>query len=65
MANIIPVHKKEDKNLVKNYRPVSLLSICAKVFERLLFNSLFAHFNDNDLFTKCQSGFMPGDSIII
>ena len=49
---------------MKNYRPISLLPIFGKVFERLLFNSLFAHFHDNDLFTKCQSGFMPVDSCI-
>ena len=59
MANIIHVHKKEEKNIGKNYRPISLLPIFAKVFERL--SSLFAHFHDHDLFTKCQSGFMPGD----
>ena len=64
MANIILVHKKEEKNIVKNYRPISLLLIFAKVFERLLFNSMLVHFHDNDLFTKCQSGFMPGDSCI-
>ena len=63
MASIILVHKKE-KNIAKNYRPVSLLPIFAKVFERLLFNSLFAYFRNNDLFTKCQSGFMLGDSFI-
>ena len=40
------------------------MPIFAKVFERLLFSSLFAHFLDKDLFTKCQSGFMPGDSCI-
>ena len=50
MANRIPIHKKEEKNIVKNYRPIRLLPIFAKVFERLLFNSLFAHFHDNDLF---------------
>ena len=61
---MIPVHKKEEKHIVKNYRPISLLPIFAKIFERLLFNSLFAHFYDNDLFSKCQSGFMPGDSCI-
>ena len=64
MANIIPVHKKEEKNIMKNYRPLSLLPIFAQVFERLLFNSLFAHFHDSDLFTKCQSGFIPGESCI-
>ena len=64
MAHIIPVHKKEGQNIVKNYRPISLLPIFVKVFERLLFNSLFAHFYDNDLFTKFLSGCMPGDSCI-
>ena len=64
MANIIPVQKKKEKNIVKNYRSISLLPIFAKLFERFLFNSLFDHFHDNNLFTKCQSGFMPGDSCI-
>ena len=64
MANIIPVHKKEEKNTVRNYRPICLLPIFAKFFERLLFYSLFTHFHDNDLFTKRQSGFMPFDSCI-
>ena len=72
MANIIPVHKKEEKNIVKNCRPISLLPIFANVFANVfanifanvLFNSPFAHFHDNDLFTKCQSGFMPGDSCV-
>ena len=45
MVNIIPVHKKEAKYLVKNYRPISLFPIFAKVFERLLYNSLFSHFH--------------------
>ena len=46
MANIIPVHKKEEENIVKNYRPIGLLPIFAKVFESLLLNFLFAHFHD-------------------
>ena len=33
-ANVVPVHKKENKCLVKNYRPISLLAVFAKVFER-------------------------------
>ena len=38
--NICPIHKKSEKQIIKNYRPVSLLPICGKIFERLIFNSL-------------------------
>ena len=37
-ANVVPVHKKSDKQILKNYRPVSLLPICGKIFERLWYN---------------------------
>ena len=40
-ANIVPVHKKNDKQIVSNYRPVSLLPICSENFEKLIFNELF------------------------
>ena len=63
-ANVVPVHKKEDKCLVKNYRPISLLPIFAKVFERVIYNSLFNYFLHNKLFTSFESGFLPGDSCI-
>ena len=43
-SNIVPIHKKEPKNLIKNYRPTSLLPIFSKVFERLVFNTLFNFF---------------------
>ena len=44
-ANVVPVHKKNDKQLVKNYRPISLLPICDKIFERILYNFLFDFLN--------------------
>ena len=31
-ANVVPVHKNNDKQLVKNYRPISLLPLCGKIF---------------------------------
>ena len=49
MANVVPDHKKRDKQILKNYRPVSLLPICGKVFERLIYNSLFEYFIENVL----------------
>ena len=53
-SNIVPVHKEDNKNLIKNYRPINLLSIFNKIFE--------IYFIKNNLFTKNQFGFFPGDS---
>ena len=64
-ANVVPVHKREDKMLVKNYRPISLLPIFGKMFERVIYNSLFNYFQSNRLFTPSQSGFLPGDSCVV
>ena len=40
-ANVTPVHKKKDKQTVSNYRPISLLPIFAKIFERIIFKNLY------------------------
>ena len=62
LANVVPIYKKEDKQLVKNYRPISLLPICGKIFEKLVFDSLYSYLVANNLITKNQSGFVPKDS---
>ena len=61
-ANVVPVFKKGDKQLLKNYRPISLLPIIGKIFERLLYNQMFEFFIRNDLISQNQSGFKSGDS---
>ena len=63
-ANEVPVHKKEDKCLVKNYHLISLLPVSGKIFERVICSSLFNYFIRNKLFTLCQSGFVLGYSRI-
>ena len=63
-ANVVLLQKIEDKNFLKNYCTISLLSICSKIFERVIYNSLFNHFQNNKLFTPSQSGFLHGDSCI-
>ena len=40
-SNIIPVHKKNDTQLVKNYRPISLLPIFGKLFEKIIANRIY------------------------
>ena len=64
MSHIIPAHKKNDKGSLNNYRPVSLLPICGKFFERIIFNNVFLFLEDNNLLTPNQSGFRPNDSYI-
>ena len=63
-ANIVPIHKKGDKQTLENYSPVSLLPICGKILERLIFNVMFNFFIENKLISSDQSGFKPGDSCI-
>ena len=63
-ANVVPVHKKNDKQLVKNCRPISLLPMCGKIFERILYNSLFNFLNQNDLISPAQSGLKKGGNCI-
>ena len=62
LANVTPIFKKGDKQLIKNYRPISLLPICGKVFEKIIFNNLYNHLTRYHLITKNQPGFRPGDS---
>ena len=63
-GNIIPIHKKGCKQVVSNYRPISLLPIFSKIFERIIFNSVYNYMEQNKLFNLNQSGFRPGDSCI-
>ena len=63
-ANIVPIHKKGDKQTLENYRLVSLLPICGKILERLMFNEMFNFSIENKLISSNQSDFKPGDSCI-
>ena len=40
-ANIVSIHKKGNKQCLKNYQLVSLFPICRKILERLIFNEMF------------------------
>ena len=63
-ANVVPVHKKNEKNLKKNYRPIFLLPIFEKILEKLMYDSLPSHLVSSNLLNPNQSGFRPGDSTI-
>ena len=59
---MVAVPEKGDTQILKNYLPVSLLPICGKVFERLIYDSSFKYFIENKVISPNQSGFKPGDS---
>ena len=64
MASVVPIHKRDDKQNVKNYPSVSLLPIFGKTFERLTYNEMYSFFIENSLISSKQSGFKKEDFCI-
>ena len=62
VAKVIPVYKKDNKNQVENYRPISLLLTFSKILEKIIYKRLYNHLNDNDILVKEQFGFRPSYS---
>ena len=60
LANVVPIHKKDDKNKVVNYRPISLTSLVMKVFERILYDELLARTQEK--IDPRQHGFLKNKS---
>ena len=56
-ANVVPIHKKGNRQSRENYRPISLLPIFGKIFEMVIFDAMYKHLCDNRLLTPNQSGF--------
>ena len=57
IAKIIPLHKSGDTMNITNYRPVSVLPVFSKIFERLVYNRLISFIEKHDLLYKFQFGF--------
>ena len=52
LSNIVPVHRKKDPTDKCNYRPLNILPLLSKVFEKIMFDQLYIHMNNflNKLF---------------
>ena len=64
MAWILPIYKSGDKRKCENYRPISILPIISKIFERCVFNQVYTYLNENTLLSKYQAGFRPKNSTL-
>jgi hypothetical protein len=59
-----PIHKKGNKKLIKNYRPIGLTCILSKVCERLVRSQLIGHLTTSGFCTDSQHGFRTGRSTV-
>ena len=57
LAIISPIYKSGDKTLCDNYRPISVLSSVAKIFEKLITAQLESYLDSNNILAKEQAGF--------
>ena len=61
-SKIIPLYKKDDHSLLTNYRPISLLPTISRVFERIIYDQMYAYslivyLNESNLLAEEQFGF--------
>ena len=63
-ARIVPIYKKGPKSDVNNYRPISLLNIFSKIFEKLMKKYLVEFIDSNNIISPKQFGFQRGKSTV-
>ena len=56
-AIVTPIYKADDETDPNNYRPISLLSVFNRIFEKLMYKRLKSFKNRNDIFFTSQYGF--------
>ena len=57
LANVLPLFKSGDPMLFNNYRPVSLLCVLSKVFEKAMYSRLLSFIENHNLLFQYQFGF--------
>ena len=61
-GRISPIYKKEDEQLLGNYRPVSTLPVFGKILEKLIYERLYSFFISKGIIHENQFGFRKGHS---
>lgn len=62
LAHVTPIHKEGSTHDVRNYRPISKLSIAAKIFDNIVADELFDQFKD--VIVPQQHGFFKKRSTV-
>ena len=64
IARVIPLFKAGDRNDVSNYRPISLLPVFSKIFEKLIHKRVLSFLDKHDVLYSKQFGFRKQHSTI-
>ena len=57
IGKISPIYKKDNEELLENYRPVSRLAIFGKIFEKIIYSRLYSFINSQNILYENQYGF--------
>ena len=50
LARVVPILKAGDPSQIANYRPISVLTLFSKVFEKIMYNCILKFWDDNHVF---------------
>ena len=62
MSKVIPLHKKNSKLEMKNYRPVAILSPLCKILEKIVYEQVYEYFSKNKIFHPNLHGYRQNRS---
>ncbi|MCP4491940.1 MAG: hypothetical protein GY820_32245, partial [Gammaproteobacteria bacterium] len=62
IGNVSPIYKKGNEELLENYRPISILPIFGKIFEKVIYSRLHEFLVSNNVISDQQFGFRKGHS---
>ena len=61
-GRISPIYKKDNEELLENYRPVSTLAVFGKIFEKIIYSRLYSFFQSQNTLYENQYGFRKNHS---
>ena len=59
LAKVTPIYKSGERTNCGNYRPISIISVVAKILEKIIYNQIFDFLKQNSILVIQQSGFRP------
>ena len=64
VARVAPIYKDGPTDDRSNYRPILVLPVVARLFEKLIYEQFYSYLNENNLLFSGQSGFRSHNSVL-